>query len=133
MSSKGLARASSLGGSWKPRQVLELASGKSSKTRSDEGEGDSCGRGPGKGGHFPPRGGRGAAAPAGCDKRGCQRTIWTLLGGRYKGLNGMEIQGQRGQSADNLLSSEGLEGGGRWGGWGMVFAASGVIDLPFPS
>lgn len=96
MSSKGLARASSLGGSWKPRQILELASGKSSKTRSDGDEGDPCCRGPGKGGYFPPRGGRGAAAPEGweLDIRGAASGLFgTLLGGRYKGLNGMEIQG----------------------------------------
>jgi hypothetical protein len=52
-------------------------------------------------------------------KWGLPRSIWDDSWGRsYKTLNGMKMQGQGRQSADNLLSSAGLKGGGRLGGDG---------------
>lgn len=67
----------------------------------------------------------------GLDLRGDhQRALW---GRRYKALNGMEMEGPRRRSADNLLSSAGWREAAGGGGGETEFAASGVIDLPFPS
>lgn len=54
-------------------------------------------------------------------------------GGDIRPGMGWRCRDSVGGSADNLLSFTELAGGGRWGAGGTVFAASGVIDLPFPS
>lgn len=88
---------------------------------------------PAGGGNFPPRGGRDEAAENRMGirpERGPPAGLW---GRRYKALNGVEMEGPRRRSADNLLSSAGWREAAGGGGGETEFAASGVIDLPFPS
>lgn len=106
----------------KLRQMLmELAPWRSSKTTSHRDEDDPWCRSPARGGDFPPRGGQSGAA---ADRTRTEPERGLLAGclGRFRGggIKGLEFPvkemlGLRKQSADNLLSSVGLAGGGRWG------------------